>query len=132
MADDDGSSKAMYLFLDKLAITIGNYGCHQIECGAQVIQAFESWAHQLTPAQFEQFGKPATQKAIRIMKEKYPDVPVIYFANGGSSYLEYCMKMRQCVGIIDFENITYQSIYWRSESKNGIACPFGPHTINTC
>ena len=84
----DGNDGAMTRFLDQLAIMIGNYACHQIDCGAQVIQVFESWAHQLSPAQFEQFAKPAAQKAIRIIKEKYPTVPVIYFANGGSSYLE--------------------------------------------
>jgi len=88
MADDTGDSKAMTVFLDKLANMIGNYACHQIECGAQVIQIFESWAHQLSPSQFVQFAKPAAQKAIQIVKEKHPDVPVIYFANGGSSYLE--------------------------------------------
>ena len=88
MADDDGSSKAMSMFLDKIAIMIGNYACHQIECGAQMIQVFESWAHQLSPKQFEQFAKPAAQKAIAIIKEKHPSVPVIYFANGGSAYLE--------------------------------------------
>ena len=88
MADENGDNKAMTHFLDKLANMIGDYGCHQIECGAQVIQMFESWAHQLSPKGFEQFAKPAAQKAIRIMKEKYPHVPVIYFANGGSSYLE--------------------------------------------
>lgn len=88
MADSDGTSKAMSTFLDELATMIGNYGCHQIECGAQVIQVFESWAHQVSPSQFSEFAKPAAQKAIKIMKEKHPDVPVIYFANGGSSYLE--------------------------------------------
>lgn len=88
MADEEGSNKAMSQFIDKLAVMIGNYGCHQIECGAQVIQVFESWAHQLSPKDFEQYAKPAAQKAINIMKEKYPDVPVIYFANGGSSFLE--------------------------------------------
>ncbi len=88
MADEDGSNKAMSQFVDKLGTMIGRYGCHQIECGAQVIQVFESWAHQLSPTDFEMFAKPAAQKAIRIMKEKYPDVPVIYFANGGSSFLE--------------------------------------------
>ena len=88
MADETGDNKAMSQFVDKLAIMIGNYGCHQIECGAQVIQVFESWAHQLSPKGFEQFAKPAAQKAIKIMKDKHPDVPVIYFANGGSSYLE--------------------------------------------
>jgi uroporphyrinogen decarboxylase len=79
---------AMSLFLDKLAIMIGNYACYQIECGAQVIQVFESWAHQLSPDQFATFAKPAAQKAIRIIKDTHPTVPVIYFANGGSGYLE--------------------------------------------
>lgn len=88
MEDEMGTNKAMSQFIDKLAVMIGNYGCHQIECGAQVIQVFESWAHQLSPKGFEDFAKPAAQKAISIMKEKHPDVPVIYFANGGSSYLE--------------------------------------------
>jgi len=88
MADEIGLDKGMSNFLDILANMIGRYGCHQIECGAQVIQVFESWAHQLSPKGFEQFAKPAAKKAIRIMKEKHPNVPVIYFANGGSSYLE--------------------------------------------
>ena len=88
MADEAGDNKAMSEFLDLLAQMIGDYGCHQIECGAQVVQVFESWAHQVSPKWFAQYAKPAAQKAIAIMKEKYPDVPVIYFANGGSSYLE--------------------------------------------
>jgi uroporphyrinogen decarboxylase len=88
MRDLAGDDKTMSLFLDKLAIMIGNYACHQIDCGAQVIQLFESWAHQITPAYFSQFAKPASMKAIQIIKAKHPNVPVIYFANGGSSYLE--------------------------------------------
>ena len=93
MADETGDDKTMSMFLDKLAVMIGNYANHQIECGAQVIQLFESWAHQLSPAGFEKFAKPAAQKAIQIIKAKNPDVPVIYFANGGSSYLEYQRDM---------------------------------------
>lgn len=85
-AKTDGG--ALPEFLDRLAQMIGEYGCYQIESGAEVVQVFESWAHQLTPGDFEEFAKPAAKKAIRIMKEKHPDVPVIFFANGGSSYLE--------------------------------------------
>lgn len=102
MADEDGTNKAMSQFIDKLAVMIGNYGCHQIECGAQVIQVFESWAHQLSPKGFEEFAKPAAQKAIKIMKEKHPDVPVIYFANGGSSYLELQRDMGSDMIAVDW------------------------------
>ena len=88
MADEVGDNRCMSQFLDLLAEMIGQYGCHQIECGAQVVQVFESWAHQISPKWFAQYAKPASQKAIGIIKAKYPDTPVIYFANGGSSYLE--------------------------------------------
>jgi len=102
MADDIGSDMAMSQFLDKLAVMIGRYACHQIDCGAQVIQIFESWAHQLTPMGFEQFAKPAAQKAIKIIKEKHPDVPVIYFANGGSAYLELQRDMGSDMIAVDW------------------------------
>ena len=88
MATETGDNNCMDMFLDELANMIGQYACYQIENGAQVIQVFESWAHQLSPYQFSKFAKPAAQKAISIIKAKYPDVPVIYFANGGSAYLE--------------------------------------------
>ena len=88
MADETGDNKCMTQFLDLLAQMIGEYACHQIDCGAQIIQVFESWGHQLSPKGFAQFAKPAAQKAIQIIKAKHPTVPVIFFANGGSSYLE--------------------------------------------
>lgn len=59
-----------------------------MENGAQVIQVFESWAHQMIPQQFETFAKPYADLAMSILKKRFPDVPVIFFANGGSSYLE--------------------------------------------
>eukprot|EP00747_Dinoflagellata_sp_TGD_P221366 gnl/TRDRNA2_/TRDRNA2_93208_c0_seq1.p1 gnl/TRDRNA2_/TRDRNA2_93208_c0~~gnl/TRDRNA2_/TRDRNA2_93208_c0_seq1.p1 ORF type:complete len:304 (-),score=43.74 gnl/TRDRNA2_/TRDRNA2_93208_c0_seq1:71-982(-) len=103
MADEAGTSKAMSMFLDKLAVMIGRYGCYQIESGAQVVQVFESWAHQLTPKDFERFAKPVAQKAIRIMKEAHPNVPVIYFANGGSSYLELQRDMGSDMIAVDWQ-----------------------------
>lgn len=60
----------------------------QVENGAQVIQFFESWAHQLIPRQFETFAKPYANLAMSKLKTRFPEVPIIYFANGGSSYLE--------------------------------------------
>ena len=45
-----------------------------MEQGAQVIQFFESWAHHLSPEQFELFAKPAVNKAMRILKVKGLDL----------------------------------------------------------
>jgi uroporphyrinogen decarboxylase len=78
----------LHALLDHYAVAIGHYACHQVEQGAQMIQYFESWAHHLSPPQFEEFAKPYANKAMRILREKHPEVPVVYFANGGSSYLE--------------------------------------------
>ena len=76
------------IFLNKLAISIGNYANFQIENGAQVIQIFESWAHQLSPLQFELYAKPYANIVTSIIKNKHPHIPVIYYGNGASSYLE--------------------------------------------
>mmetsp|Transcript_26760 Transcript_26760/g.67555 ORF Transcript_26760/g.67555 Transcript_26760/m.67555 type:complete len:407 (+) Transcript_26760:133-1353(+) len=78
----------MHAFLDHIADNIATYACHQIDCGAQVIQVFESWAHHLGPRDWGIFAKPYAERVINKIKEKHPDTPVIYFANGGSSYLE--------------------------------------------
>ena len=50
---------------------------------AQVVQLFESWAHHLSPAQFEEFGKPYAEQVLRAVREKHPETPLIYHGNGG-------------------------------------------------
>jgi len=72
----------MHAFLDHIAENIAAYAIHQIDCGAQVLQVFESWAHHLGPDDFDIFAKPYADKAIRLIKEKHPNTPIIYFANG--------------------------------------------------
>jgi uroporphyrinogen decarboxylase len=99
MADERGDNRAMGQFLDKLADLIGDYAIYQIESGAQVIQIFESWAHQLAPADFDRYAKPAAMKVIRRIRQAHPDTPIIYFANGGSSYLEKQRDMGVMIGV---------------------------------
>eukprot|EP00598_Pedospumella_elongata_P013232 CAMPEP_0185000208 /NCGR_PEP_ID=MMETSP1098-20130426/67570_1 /TAXON_ID=89044 /ORGANISM="Spumella elongata, Strain CCAP 955/1" /LENGTH=363 /DNA_ID=CAMNT_0027527347 /DNA_START=112 /DNA_END=1203 /DNA_ORIENTATION=+ len=76
------------LLLEKLADSLCTYASYQIESGAQILQIFESWAHHLSQEQFVLFAKPYAARIARYLKEKHPDVPVVYFANGGSVYLQ--------------------------------------------
>ena len=67
-----------------------------------MIQVFESWAHHLSPLQFELFGRPYAERVTEIIKAKNPDVPVIFFGNGGSSYLELQKDMKADAICVDW------------------------------
>ena len=80
--------EVLHAALERLALAVGQYACHQIDCGAQVVQFFESWAHHLGPSQFATFARPYANKAMKYVRDRHPDVPVVYYANGGSPYLD--------------------------------------------
>lgn len=74
-------------FLRRLAGSIANYAIFQISSGAECIQLFDSWAHCLSPEQWARFAAPFARSVAERVRAVYPEVPLIYFANGGSSYL---------------------------------------------
>lgn len=41
--------EVLHAALEKLSLAVGQYACHQIECGAQSVQFFESWVSRLSP-----------------------------------------------------------------------------------
>lgn len=90
---------------------VAQYAIHQIENGAQLVQLFESWAHHLSPADFAVFAKPYAMNAAKKIRAAHPEVPLIFFANGGSSYLELQKDM---VGPDAFTSL---SIDWAVDMK---------------
>jgi len=94
--------EVLHAALVHLAETCGKYACHQIECGAQCVQFFESWAHHLGAGQFDEFAKPYANIAMQYVKERHPDVPLVYYANGGSPYLDLQRDMACDVVSLDW------------------------------
>ena len=94
--------EVLHAALTHLAETCGRYACHQIECGAQCVQFFESWAHHLGAGQFEVYAKPYANMAMQYVKERHPDVPIVYYANGGSPYLDLQKDMAADVISLDW------------------------------
>jgi uroporphyrinogen decarboxylase len=84
--------ETLHAYLTHLTEALGVYVCHQIDCGAQVVQIFDSWAHHLSPTQFLEFSHPYNERVIDIVKAKYPDTPLIFHANGGVGKLEGLKK----------------------------------------
>jgi uroporphyrinogen decarboxylase len=78
----------LHQFLSKLADAIATYVRYQIDCGAQVVQMFDSWAGQLTPQDYDTFALPYQQQVVRQVKETHPDTPLILYISGSAGVLE--------------------------------------------
>lgn len=78
----------LHSFLNKLADAIAVYVRYQIDCGAQVVQMFDSWAGQLSPQDYETFALPYQQQVVRQVKETHPDTPLILYISGSAGVLE--------------------------------------------
>ncbi len=78
----------LHQFLSKIADAIATYVRYQIDCGAQVVQMFDSWAGQLSPQDYETFALPYQQQVVRQVKETHPDTPLILYISGSAGVLE--------------------------------------------
>ncbi len=72
--------------LDKLADTMVAYLRAQAEAGAQALMVFDSWAGLLSPHEYRGFALPAVRRTLDGLKEL--GLPLIYFPNQGSTFLE--------------------------------------------
>lgn len=77
----------LHQILKALEDALVAYMSYQINCGAQVMQVFDSWAHHLTPGQFREFSMPYAESLIQRVRALHPSVPLIFHANGGTGKL---------------------------------------------
>ncbi|MGK7890017.1 MAG: uroporphyrinogen decarboxylase [Leptolyngbyaceae cyanobacterium] len=78
----------LHALLGKLADMIATYVCHQIDCGAQVVQMFDSWAGYLSPLDFESFALPYQKQVFDTVRKTHPDTPLILLVSGSAGLLE--------------------------------------------
>jgi uroporphyrinogen decarboxylase len=65
----------------------------QVDAGAEALQIFDSWAGLLTPNEFAKWVSEPTVKLVKLLREKYPTIPLIGFAKGaGNNLAEYAKK----------------------------------------
>jgi uroporphyrinogen decarboxylase len=78
----------LHQLLAKFADAIAIYVRYQIDCGAQVVQMFDSWAGQLCPQDYEIFALPYQQRVIQQVKETHPDTPFILLVSGSAGVMK--------------------------------------------
>ncbi|EAJ6941439.1 uroporphyrinogen decarboxylase [Campylobacter jejuni] len=78
----------LHKILNKLTQVLKLYLEEQIKAGANAIQIFDSWASALEYDKFFKFSFNYMLEISNFIKSKYPNIPVILFPKGISSYLD--------------------------------------------
>lgn len=76
----------LHALLAKITDTIILYLNAQVEAGAQVVQLFDSWAGELSTADYEEFALPYQREIFGALDRKA--APAILYINGGGLFLE--------------------------------------------
>ena len=71
--------------MEKISRMLIQYLNAQIRAGVQAVQVFDSWVGCLSPADYEEFVLPYSQKVINGVD---PSVPLIHFATSNATLLE--------------------------------------------
>lgn len=80
--------KVLHALLQKFTSSMANYIKYQADKGAQAVQIFDSWATELSPADFEEFSLPYLKQIVDSVKETHPNLPLILYASGSGGLLE--------------------------------------------
>ena len=78
----------LHRLLNHFAESIATYLRYQIDSGAQVVQMFDSWAGQLSPADYDTFAAPYQKRGVDLVKSTHPDTPMILYISGSAGVLE--------------------------------------------
>jgi uroporphyrinogen decarboxylase len=78
----------LHQLLGKLADNIATYVRYQIDCGAQMVQLFDSWAGQLSPMDYRTFALPYQQRVVQQVKQTHPDTPLILYISGSAGVFD--------------------------------------------
>ncbi|KAL9060186.1 MAG: hypothetical protein Q9162_000800 [Coniocarpon cinnabarinum] len=91
--------------LQKLAEVCVEHLARQVEAGAQIVQVFDSWAGELSPADFKEFALPyleiiAERLPVRLRELECEAAPMTVFAKGAWYALEdLCRTKYDVVGL---------------------------------
>lgn len=95
-----GDPEAWHDLCGRLAEVVGRFLVAQVEAGAQAVQIFDSWAGQLSPADYREYVFP--HSAAIVDKVKKTGVPVIQFATGNPMLLPLLRETNPDVVGIDW------------------------------
>lgn len=97
MYADSGAWAAL---MEKLSAIAAEFLCAQIAAGCRAAQLFDSWAGHLSPLDYAERVLPYLRSLIHDVRERFPDVPIIYFGTGTAGLLPWIRQTgAQVIGV---------------------------------
>lgn len=103
------NSQAFADLIDKLTDAVAKHLIMQIKAGADAVQIFDSWAGVLNEEEFRKWSIEPTAKIVSLVKNEFPNIPIIGFPRGaGFLYEEYAKKTRiDVIGVDQYAPVDY-------------------------
>ena len=74
------NSKEMDFIIELLSDLISQHLINQIEAGVDLIQIFDTHSYQMDYYMHKKYSTRQVKKIAKSVKEKYPDIPIIYYS----------------------------------------------------
>ena len=84
----EDSHKLLELITDNLYIHV----MEQIKSGAQIIEIFDIFSDQLSPADYPLFSFFYLEKLLKKLKDQYPQIPFLLYTKGQYSFIKRLLK----------------------------------------
>ncbi|MGI4775861.1 MAG: uroporphyrinogen decarboxylase [Janthinobacterium lividum] len=108
----DLAKKLLELITQETIIHLVN----QVNAGCNVIKLFDSWSGVLGEVEYNEFVIQPTQKIVKAIKSKLPNLPIIGFPRGsGFSYENYIKKTEIDIIAVDQFVSVGKMCQWQSE-----------------
>lgn len=104
--------------MDKLAVEMANYCNYQVDCGAQVLQVFDSWVGALSREDYTEYVFPHMKKMMSIIRQ-HTNAPIINFGVGCYHFLDLQKETGTDVLGIDWKQDIFDT--WQNKLNYEVA-----------
>lgn len=85
--------EVFHVLMTKLATVTAAYLCEQVRAGVDVLTIMDSWAGYLSPEDYREFVFPHTRAIVLAVRDSFPDIPIIHYANGAPTLLPHFVAL---------------------------------------
>ena len=107
------NSKEMDFIIDLFSDLITQHLINQIEAGVDLVQIFDTHSYQMDYTMHQKYSTRQVKKIARVVREKYPDIPIIYYSKNFQFLDEEVNNYLNCLSLNSNISLKEQKKYFK-------------------